>query len=169
VFGDHAHFCNGKTVTSAGTRGATYFEPYKFYVLAQMWLEINAAGGDFENLTSAVFRNCVEPLRSAQATLNVGLAHVGTNVGSLRKAQRHQQGRYNHQQEYSFHGILLRFSPCGGLRFHLGFDFAVGPYAEHSRVYAPVEFRPENLEHPEWNSTNPIWYQFDCLFTNAHM
>lgn len=27
-----------------------------------------------------------------------------------------------------------RFSPCGGLRFHLGFNFAVGPYAEHSRV-----------------------------------
>jgi hypothetical protein len=26
-----------------------------------------------------------------------------------------------------------------------------------------------NLEHPEWNSTNPIWYGFDCLFTTAHI
>jgi hypothetical protein len=33
---------------------------------------------------------------------------------------------------------------------------------------APVEFWPGNLEHPEWNSTNPIWFGFDCLFTIAH-
>jgi len=34
----------------------------------------------------------------------------------------------------------------------LGFDFAVGPYAERLRVCAPAEFRPGNLEHPEWNT-----------------
>jgi hypothetical protein len=33
---------------------------------------------------------------------------------------------------------------------------------------APVEFWPGNLEHPEWNSTNPIWFGFDSLFTIAH-
>src|ERR1700687_2802094 len=32
-----------------------------------------------------------------------------------------------------------------------------------------VGFWPGNLEHPEWNSTNPIWFGFDCLFTIAHI
>ena len=59
--------------------------------------------------------------------------------------------------EILFHGILLGFSPCGGLRFHLGFDFAVGPYAEHSRVVQRLNFRPGDLEHPEWNSRNTSW------------
>src|SRR5579864_37695 len=134
-----------------------------------MQLEINTAGGDLENLTRAVFCNCVVAIRSTQAAFNSDLVRVAASGGSLRKPHRHQQGRYNYQQECSFHGILLRFSPCGGLRFHLGFDFAVGSYAEYSRVVTPVEFRPENLEHPEWNITNPIWYGFDCLFITAHI
>jgi hypothetical protein len=102
--------------------------------MAKMRLEINTAGGDLKNLASATFRNCVIAISSTQATLNVGRVRIAASVGSLRKPQRHQQGRYSYQQKYSFHGILLRFSPCGSLRFHLGFDLAVGPYAEHSRV-----------------------------------
>ena len=65
--------------------------------MTHMWLEINTAGGDLENLPSAVFRNCVVAIRSTQATFNVGLACVAASVGSLRKPQRHQQGRYNYR------------------------------------------------------------------------
>jgi hypothetical protein len=36
----------------------------------------------------------------------------------------------------------------------------VGPLRRTLACCAPVEFRPGNLEHPEWNSTNPIWYGF---------
>jgi hypothetical protein len=98
VFGDHVQFGDGKAViSSAGTHGPTCFVPYEFYVMAQMWLEIYTACGDLENLTSAVFRNCIVAIRSTQATFNVGLVRVAASVGSLRKPQRHQQGRYNHQ------------------------------------------------------------------------
>jgi hypothetical protein len=65
--------------------------------MAQMWLEINTAGGDLENLTSAIFRNRVVAVRSTQATFNVGLVRIAASVGSLRKTQRRQQARYNHQ------------------------------------------------------------------------
>jgi hypothetical protein len=65
--------------------------------MAQMWLEINTAGGDFENLKCAIFRNCKVAIRSAQATFNVSLTRIGVRDGSLRKTQRYQQARYNHQ------------------------------------------------------------------------
>ena len=98
VVGDHVQFGDGKAVVSgAGTRGPTCFVPNEVYVMAQMRLEINTAGGDLENLTSAVFRNCVVAIRSTQATFNVGLVRIAASVGSLRKPQRHQQARYNHQ------------------------------------------------------------------------
>jgi hypothetical protein len=61
-----------------------------------MGLEINTAGGDLENLMSAIFRNCVVAIRSTQATFNVSLGRIAVS-GSLRKTQRHQQARYNHQ------------------------------------------------------------------------
>src|SRR5712692_5933179 len=96
--------------------------PYEFYVMAQMWLEINTAGGDRENVASVVFRNCVVTIRATQATLNVGLVCFDARRGSLGKPQRDQQGRYNDQQECSLHGILRRFSPCSGLKFRLGFE-----------------------------------------------
>jgi len=98
VVGDHVQFGDGKAVISgAGTRGPTCFVPYEIYVVAQMWLEINAAAGNLENLTCAIFRNCVVAISSSQATFNVGLVRVAASVGSLRKTQRHQQARYNHQ------------------------------------------------------------------------
>jgi hypothetical protein len=135
MFGNHAEVGDGKAVTSSiGICGTTCLVSNQFYVMAHMQFEINTAGGDFENLTSAIFRNRVVAIRSSQATFNVGRVRVAGSFGGLRKPQRHQQGRYNHQQQYSFHGILLRFPPCGGPRFHLGFDFAVGPYAERLRV-----------------------------------
>jgi hypothetical protein len=70
--------------------------PYEFYVVAQMRLEINTAGGDLENLTSAVLNDCIAALRSTQAAFNVGRARVAAGVGSLRKSQSHQHGRYHH-------------------------------------------------------------------------
>jgi hypothetical protein len=88
--------------------------------MAHMGLEIDTAGGDLENLTSAIFCNCVVAISSTQTTFNVSRVRVAASVGSLRKPQSHQHGRYNHQQEYFFHGILLRFSPCGGLKVSLG-------------------------------------------------
>jgi hypothetical protein len=92
--------------------------------MAQMWLEINTTGGELENAASVVFHNCVITIRATQATLDVSLVRIGVRRGSLCKAQRDQQGRYSDQQECSLHGILRRFSPCGGLKFRLGFDSA---------------------------------------------
>ena len=40
--------------------------------MAEVWFEINAAGGDLEHLTTAVFRNRVIAIRSTQATFDVG-------------------------------------------------------------------------------------------------
>jgi hypothetical protein len=98
VFGDHVQFGDCEAVISgAGTHGPTSFVPYELYLMTQMWFEINTAGGDLENLTRAVFGNSVVGIRSAQATFNVGLVRVAGGVRSLRKPQRHQQGRYNHQ------------------------------------------------------------------------
>jgi hypothetical protein len=65
--------------------------------MAHMRLEINTAGGDLENLTRAVFHDGVVSIRSTQATFNVGRVRVAASGGSLRKPQRHQQDRYNHQ------------------------------------------------------------------------
>jgi hypothetical protein len=98
VVGDHVQFGDGKAVISgAGTRGRTCFVPCEVYVMAQMRLEINTAAGDLENLTCAIFRNCVVAIRSCQATFNVSLVRIAAGVGSLRKTQRYQQARYNHQ------------------------------------------------------------------------
>jgi hypothetical protein len=124
VFGDHVQFGNGKAVISSGGTCPACPVPDEGYVMAQMWLEINTAGGELENAASVVFHNCVVTIRATQATLDVGLVCIGARRGSLCKAQRDQQGRYGDQQECSLHGILRRFSPCGGLKFRLGFDSA---------------------------------------------
>jgi hypothetical protein len=106
VFGDHVQFSDGEAVISGG---GTCFVPDESYVVAHMWLEINTAASDLENVTSVVLRNCVVTIRATQATLNVGLVCIDACRGSLCKPQRDQQGRYNDQQEYSLHGILRRF------------------------------------------------------------
>jgi hypothetical protein len=94
VFRDHGQFGDGKAVIgSAGTHGSTCLVPYEFYIVAEVWLEINTAGGDLENLTGTVLRNRVVAIRSTQAALNVGLVCVAPSIGSLRKPQRHQQDR----------------------------------------------------------------------------
>jgi hypothetical protein len=98
VVGDHVQFGDRKAVISgAGTHRSTCFMACEVYVMAEMRLEINTAGGDLENLTCAIFRNCVVAIRSTQATFNVGLGSIAASVGSLRKTQRCQQARYNHQ------------------------------------------------------------------------
>ena len=124
VLGDHIQFGNGKAVIGSGGTGATSFLPDEAYVMAQMLLEINAARSDLENAAGAVFDKRVITIRAAQAALNVALLWIAARRGSLCKPQRDQQGRYNDQQQCSLHGILRRFSPCGGLKFRLGFDTA---------------------------------------------
>ena len=86
MFGNHAQFGDGKAVISrAGIHGRDCFVTCEFYVMAEVWFEINAAGGDLENLTTAVFRNRVIAIRSTQATFDVGRIRVAASVGSLRK------------------------------------------------------------------------------------
>jgi hypothetical protein len=102
--------------------------------MAQMRLEIDTAGSDLESVASVILHNCVITIRAAQATLNGGLVRIDAHRGSLCKPQGNQQGRYNDQQECSFHGILRRFSPCGGLEFRLGFDSASDSDVEPSRL-----------------------------------
>jgi hypothetical protein len=90
MFGDHVKFGNGKAViTRAGTHRPVCFVPYEFYLMAQMCLQINTAGGDLENQTSPVFRNCVVAIRSTQAAFNGSRVRIAACGGSLRKAQRH--------------------------------------------------------------------------------
>jgi hypothetical protein len=113
--------------------------------MAQMWLEVNTAGSYLENVASVVFHNGVATIRATQATINVGLVCIDARRGSLCKPQRDQQGRYNDQQQCSLHGILQGFSPCGDLKFRLGFDSASDSDVAPSRV---IGYRPENLEHP---------------------
>jgi hypothetical protein len=134
VFGDHVQFGDGKAVISSGGTCATCSVPDEGYVMAQMWLEIDTAGRDLENMARVVLHNCVVTIRATQATLNVGLVCVDARRGSLCKPQRDQQGRYNDQQQCSLHGILRRFSPCGGLKFRLGFDSASDSHVEPSRL-----------------------------------
>jgi hypothetical protein len=72
--------------------------------MAEMWLKVNAAGSDLENVASVVFRHCVVAIRASQATLNGDLVCIGARCGSLCKPQRDQQSRYYDQQECSLHG-----------------------------------------------------------------
>jgi hypothetical protein len=133
VFGDHVQFGDGKAVIgSAGTR-PTCPVPDEGYVMAQMLLEIDTVGSDLENVARAVFHHCVVTVRAPQATLN-GLVCIDARRGSLCKRQRDQQGRYNDQQECSLHGILRGFSPCGGLKFRLGFASASDSDVEPPRL-----------------------------------
>ena len=118
--------------------------------MAQMLLEIDSVGGDLENVARAVFHNCVVTVRAPQATLN-GLVCIDARRGSLCKRQRDQQGRYNDQQECSLHGILRGFSPCGGLKFRLGFDTASDSDVEPSRLSGSglrtwsIQVKPHNF------------------------
>jgi hypothetical protein len=133
--------------------------------MAQMWLEINTAGGDLENAAGAVLHNCVVAIRATQATLDVGLVCIGTRRGSLCKPQRDQQGRHNDQQECSLHGILRKFSPCGGLKFRLGFDSASDSGVEPSGLSGSgvrtwsIQVKPPNL----------IGQKSGCLLQTAHI
>jgi hypothetical protein len=131
VFGDHVQFSDGEAAISSG---GTCFVPDESYVMAQMWLEINTAASDFENVASVVLRNCVVTIRATQATLNVGLVCIDARRGSLCKPQRDQQGRYNDQQEYSLHGILRRFLALRRSEISLGIDSASDSNFERLRV-----------------------------------
>jgi hypothetical protein len=110
VQGDHGEFSDGNAVVCG-----TCFVRDELYVLAQIRLEIRAAGSDLENLAGIVFRNGIGALRATHATFDVDLVCISAGRGSLCKPHCDQQGRYNEQQEYSLHGILRELSPCGGL------------------------------------------------------
>jgi hypothetical protein len=103
-----------------------------------MWLQVNSAAADFKSLRCAILRYGVITIRATEASLDTGLVSVAAGGRSLSKRQCDQQNRYNDEQKHVFHRILLRFSPCGALEFHLGFDFASDPYAELARC-VPVE------------------------------
>jgi hypothetical protein len=107
-----------------------------------MRLEINVAGSDLEIAAGVVFQDCVITIRPIQATFDAGLVCSVARRGSLCEPQRDQQGRYNDQQACSLHEILRRFSPCGGLKFRLGFDSA-SDFSRRTRVCCG--FQPENL------------------------
>jgi hypothetical protein len=134
VFGDHVQFGDGNAVISSGGTRPTCSVPDQGYVMAHMRLEIDTTGGDLENAAGVVLHNCVITNRATQATLNVALVCIDARRGSLCKPQRDQQGRYNDQQQCSFHGLLRGFSPCGGLKFRLGFDSASDSDVEPSRL-----------------------------------
>jgi hypothetical protein len=133
--------------------------------MAHLWLEINSARGDLENAAGVVFHNRVVAIRATQATLNVGLVCIDARRGSLGKPQRDQQGRYDDQQECSLHGILRRFSPCGGLKFRLGFDPASDSGVEPSGLSGSgvrtwsIQVKPHNL----------IRQESGCLLQTAHI
>jgi hypothetical protein len=77
---------------------------------------------------------------------SVDLVGSRTCRGSLCKPQRAQQSCYNDQQKCIFHEILRGASPCGGVKFRLGFDRACDSQFESNSC----AFRapgPENLEH----------------------
>jgi hypothetical protein len=132
VFGDHVQFGDGKAVIRISGTRPTRFVPDEGQVMAHMWLEINTAGSDLENVASVVLHNSIVTIRATQATLN-GLVCIDARRGSLCKPQRDQQDRYNDQQQCSLHGILRGFSPCGGLKFRLGFDSASDCRVEPAR------------------------------------
>jgi hypothetical protein len=102
--------------------------------MVQMWLEVNTAGSDLENVAGVVFDQCVVTIRATQATLNSGLIRIAARRRGLCKPQRNQQSQYNDQQACSLHGILRRFSPRGGLKFRLGFESASDSGVEPLRL-----------------------------------
>jgi len=165
VFGDHVQLGDGKAVVSSGGTRPGRSVPDEGYVMAQMWLEINTARGELENAAGVVFHNCVVPIRATQATPNCGLVCIDARRGSLCKPQRDQQGRCDDQQECSFHGILRRFSPCGGPKFRLGFDSASDSSVEPSGLSGSgvrtwsIQVKPHNL----------IRQGSDCLLQTAHI
>jgi hypothetical protein len=105
MFRNHTQFGDSKAVIGRrGTRGHTFFLPCDFHVVAHMGFEINTAGGDLENLPRAVFCKRVGTIGSAQTTTDIHHVGVAACVRSLGKSQGHEQGRYNYQQKYIFHG-----------------------------------------------------------------
>ena len=43
------------------------------------------------------------------------------------------------------------------------------PVPQIDLCHSDIEFRPGNLEHPEWNSTNLSGLELKRLFTTAHI
>ena len=122
--------------------------------MAQVWFEINAAGSELEIVAGAVLDQGVVAIRTAQATLDAGRICGAARRGSLCKPQRDQQGRYNDQQACSLNEILRRFSPCGGLKFRLGFDSA-SDFSRRTR--ACFGLQPENLGGIQVKHHNLSW------------
>jgi hypothetical protein len=113
--------------------------------MTHVWFEINCAGSDLENAASVVLHDCVITIRATQATLNVGLVCIDARGGGLGQAQRDQQGRYNHQQKYSLHGILRKILALRRFKISLGICFC---FRFWCRTLAAFGLRRENLEHP---------------------
>src|SRR5580698_4952425 len=119
-----------------------------------MLFEINRAGSDLPNVARAVFNHRVTTIRARQTTLN-RLVCIDALCGSLCQTGRNHQGRYNHQQKYSLHGIPPRILALRRCEISLGFDCASDSDVEPTRAFG---FRPENLEHPG-ETTRCYWFK----------
>lgn len=98
---------------------------------------------------------------------SVDLVGSGARRGSLCKPERAQQGRYNDQQYYSFHGILRGVSPCGGLRYSLG--LIVLPILISNRTLARSGLLGQKTWSIQVTQLNLIRYECDCLSQTAHI
>src|SRR5450631_589383 len=135
VFGDHIQSRdNNAVVGRTGARSRIRFLSDDFDVVAHMWFQVHGAAGDFESLSCAFLRYGVITIGATKASLDASLVGVATRRGSLSKRECDQHHRYNDQQKYIFHRILLRFSTGGGLDCHLGFDFASDSLTQNSRA-----------------------------------
>ena len=166
VVGDHVHFGDGKAVIGSGGTQPACSLPDHVYVMAQMWLEINTAGSDFESVPGVVFHNGVGTIRATQTTLNVGLVCFDARRGSLRKRQRDQQGRYNHPQECSLHGNPPKILALRRSEISLGICFC---FRFLRRAHGAFGLRPENFGASRGNTTTLFAKNLECLFQTAHI
>src|SRR6266849_6721523 len=126
-----------------------------------MWLEINTAGSDFENVPGVIFHNCVVTISATQTTLNVGLICFDARRGSLCKPQRDQQGRYHHPQECSLHGNPPKILALRRSEISLGICFC---FRFLRRALGAFGLRPENCGASRGNTTTLFAKNLECLF-----
>src|SRR6266849_2044789 len=131
-----------------------------------MWLEINTASSDFENVPGVIFHNCVVTISATQTTLNVRLICFDARRGSLCKPQRDQQGRYNHPQECSLHGNPPKILALRPSEISLGICFC---FRFLRRAHGAFGLRPENCGASRGNTTTLFAKNLECLFQTAHI
>lgn len=102
--------------------------------------------------------------------IDAGLLGVAARCRSLSKFQCDQQNRYNDQEihsttieKYILHGIPFLPLPgslmCGGLKFHLGFDFASDPYVltQNSRASCTSRTSGPGTRSSQSGTAQTLW------------